>query len=95
MEYEPGGHKSQLARFCVEREPALQFMQLSCVDEATESENLPASQRRHVCGPASVLYLPARQATHSPFGPDQPALQTQSVMESLAGGASEFRHGSQ
>jgi len=41
------------------------------------------------------LYIPDRQATHSPFGPDQPALQTQSVMESLAGGASEFRHGSQ
>jgi len=64
-------------------------------EEFTASENVPAPQSVHSLDPACVLYLPAIQPTHGLCGPDQPALQRQSVMESLAGGESEFRHGAQ
>ena len=74
--------------------PAVQFSQV-LTEEFTASENVPAPQSVHASDPACVLYLPVIQPTHGLLGPDQPALQTQSVMESLAGGASEFRHGSQ
>jgi len=72
----------------------VQFSQV-LTEELTASEEVPAPQSVHASDPACVLYLPGIQPTHGLFSPDHPALQTQSVIESLAAGASEFIQGSQ
>jgi len=50
-----------------------------------------AGQLLQFASPAEILYLPATHAVHvPPSGPDQPALQVQSVVLLLAIGECEF-----
>ena len=56
-----------------EYEPASQITQLSAV----EFEYVPAAQAVHASAPSLPLNLPDTQRLHSPFTPDQPALQEQ------------------
>ena len=57
------------------------------VDEDNEAkvvEYLPTGQAIHSAEPVSFVYLPSTHSTHvPPLGPDEPALQVQSSIESL------------
>ena len=52
---------------------------------------LPGPQALHGAGPASALYFPATHFVHGPpSGPEDPALQVQADVDTLAMGESEF-----
>jgi len=54
-------------------------------------EYVPDAQLVHASAPVVLLYVPAAQIVHvSPFAPEYPALQVQSVAAELCAGESEF-----
>ena len=55
-------------------------------------EYLPVGQLEHAADPATFLYFPTPQPMQLPFGPDQPALQTQDVMSALPTKEFAFTH---
>jgi hypothetical protein len=68
--------------------PAAQLLQAVA---PVEAEYVPLMQSVHGAVPVTALYFPTEQPTHGPpFGPEDPALQVQLDLDTLAMGESEF-----
>jgi hypothetical protein len=60
-------------------------------DAADWVEKVPAWQSSHAPLPAAALYVPGVHAAHAPpFGPENPARQTQTTDDVLASADNEF-----
>ena len=85
-EYELVGHWMHSVLSSAENLPAAQYTQLS----ADVFEYVPAAQAVHAAAPSSGLNLPGTQRLHSPFTPDQLALQEQLDIAPLPSSEYEF-----
>jgi len=86
VECEFAGHERHSDLSCAEYEPAVQLVHL----DAVEVENVPAAQAVHAAALSLGLNLPGTQRLHSPFAPDQPALQEQLEIAPLPAAENEF-----
>jgi hypothetical protein len=81
-ENSPAAQSVQTGAPAAEYLPATQFPQSAALVFASEPEYLPAPQSVHATEPTTALYSPAAQALHvPPFGPVNPWLQTQALIE--------------